>query len=218
MKPFSANPAPVSHARARTAALLNQLAAPGLGSLLCKRWVAGSAQLLLALVGSILILIWFFREMEAYYGMMFSSAAPQPPSIKMPETGGLLLAAAWFWSLITSLSLMREASDKNADAIKNFAQPPPLKMEPSQIPLALYAIPQWTLNGNAISRTFEFKDFSAALKFVNAVADAAEQAWHHPDIDVRWNKVTLSLCTHSAGGLTEKDFAFAKKADALSVH
>jgi len=52
---------------------------------------------------------------------------------------------------------------------------------------------------------------------VNAVAEAAEKAWHHPDIDIRWNKVTLALSTHDAGGLTEKDFALAKEFDALSL-
>jgi 4a-hydroxytetrahydrobiopterin dehydratase len=68
-----------------------------------------------------------------------------------------------------------------------------------------------------IARTFEFKDFPAAMNFVNAVATLAEQAQHHPDIDVRWNKVTLALTTHDAGGLTEKDFALARQCDALSL-
>ena len=54
------------------------------------------------------------------------------------------------------------------------------------------------------------------MKFVNAVAVLAEQAQHHPDLDVRWNKVTLALTTHDAGGLTEKDFALARQCDALS--
>ncbi len=89
-------------------------------------------------------------------------------------------------------------------------------MNPGQIALALYSLPDWKQNGEVISRTFGFKDFPAAMKFVNAVADAAEQAWHHPDIDIRWNKVTLALTTHDAGGLTEKDFALARKADELS--
>ncbi|HTV63762.1 MAG TPA: 4a-hydroxytetrahydrobiopterin dehydratase [Verrucomicrobiae bacterium] len=89
-------------------------------------------------------------------------------------------------------------------------------MNPGQIALALYPLPNWKPKGEVISRTFEFKDFPAAMKFVNAVAEAAEQAWHHPDIDIRWNKVTLALTTHDAGGLTEKDFALARKADELS--
>jgi 4a-hydroxytetrahydrobiopterin dehydratase len=64
---------------------------------------------------------------------------------------------------------------------------------------------------------FQFKDFPAAVKFVNAVAELAEEAQHHPDIDIRWNKVTLALTTHDAGGLTEKDFLLAKKSDELSL-
>lgn len=68
-----------------------------------------------------------------------------------------------------------------------------------------------------IARTFQFKDFPAAVKFVNAAAKLAEQAWHHPDIDIRWNMVTLTLTTHDAGGLTEKDFALARQFDALSL-
>ena len=54
------------------------------------------------------------------------------------------------------------------------------------------------------------------MKFVNAVARSAEKACHHPDIDVRWNKVTLALTTHDAGGLTEKDFVLAAKCDKLA--
>ena len=72
-----------------------------------------------------------------------------------------------------------------------------------------------TRKGAAITRVFQFRDFSTAMEFVNAVARLAEQANHHPDIDIRWNKVTLSLTTHDEGGLTEKDFDLAMKADQL---
>ena len=78
-------------------------------------------------------------------------------------------------------------------------------------------LPQWQRAGEIISRTFEFKDFPAAMRFVNGVAELAEQAQHHPDMDVRWNKVTLALTTHDAGGLTEKDFTLARLCDALSL-
>ena len=64
-----------------------------------------------------------------------------------------------------------------------------------------------------ISRTYKFKDFPAAMKFVNAVGVLAEQVQHHPDIGVRWNEVTLALTTHDAGGLTQKDFALARECD-----
>ncbi|HEY4417123.1 MAG TPA: 4a-hydroxytetrahydrobiopterin dehydratase [Verrucomicrobiae bacterium] len=77
------------------------------------------------------------------------------------------------------------------------------------------AIPAWQRAGEIISRTYQFKDFPAALKFVNAVGQLAEQVQHHPDIDIRWNKVTLALTTHDAGGLTGKDFALARECDGL---
>lgn len=90
------------------------------------------------------------------------------------------------------------------------------KLTPAQIKAALPTVPQWRRKAAVITRTFEFKDFVAAMKFVNAVAKAAEKAWHHPDIDIRWNKVTLALSTHDAGGLTEKDFTLAAKFDLLA--
>ncbi|MBV9309521.1 MAG: 4a-hydroxytetrahydrobiopterin dehydratase [Solirubrobacterales bacterium] len=74
----------------------------------------------------------------------------------------------------------------------------------------------WTLEGSEIVREWKFEDFKEAIAFVNRVADAAEQANHHPDILVHgWNKVRLSLTNHSAGGLTEVDFEMAEKFDQL---
>ena len=90
------------------------------------------------------------------------------------------------------------------------------KLTPAQIKVALPTVPPWRRKAAVITRTFEFKDFVVAMKFVNALAKAAEKAWHHPDIDIRWNKVTLALSTHDAGGLTEKDFALAAKFDLLA--
>lgn len=72
-------------------------------------------------------------------------------------------------------------------------------------------VPCWENNGKEITRTYKFKDFKEALAFVNRVAELADAADHHPDIDIRWNKVKLTLSTHSAGGLTEKDFALARQ-------
>ena len=89
------------------------------------------------------------------------------------------------------------------------------KLSAPEIKTALALVPDWKKRGATIARTFQFKDFPAAIKFVNAVARLAERAWHHPDIDIRWNKVTLTLTTHDAGGLTEKDFALAGKFDQL---
>ena len=91
------------------------------------------------------------------------------------------------------------------------------KNNTTQIQSALTAVPDWQRHGEVISRTYQFKDFPVAMKFVNAVAELAEQAQHHPDVDIRWNKVTLALTTHDAGGLSEKDFALAIQCDALSV-
>lgn len=69
--------------------------------------------------------------------------------------------------------------------------------------------------GNVLSRSSSFKDFAAAIRFVNAVARLAEKANHHPDIDIRWNKVVLTLTTHDQGGLTEKDFVLAAQCERL---
>ena len=89
------------------------------------------------------------------------------------------------------------------------------KLSTAQIKTALAAVPDWAKQRNTITRTFQFKDFPTAIKFVNAVAKLAEKAWHHPDIDIRWNKVTLTLTTHDADGLTEKDFALANQFNRL---
>ncbi len=88
-------------------------------------------------------------------------------------------------------------------------------LTPNQIVSALATVPEWTRNDATISRTFTRKDFRDAIAFVNAVADSAETANHHPDITIQWNKVTLALSTHSAGGLTELDFSLAKALDGL---
>jgi len=90
------------------------------------------------------------------------------------------------------------------------------KLNASQIRQALTKVPLWKKKAAVISRTFVFKDFPAAIKFVNKVAVLAEKAWHHPDIDIRWNKVALALTTHDQGGLTAKDFKLAAKFDRLA--
>jgi 4a-hydroxytetrahydrobiopterin dehydratase len=90
------------------------------------------------------------------------------------------------------------------------------KLTSKQIKAALREVSGWRRKAQVIHRTYKFKDFPAAMKFVNTVARAAEKAWHHPDIDIRWNKVTLALTTHDAGGLTEKDFSLAAKFDRLA--
>ncbi len=74
----------------------------------------------------------------------------------------------------------------------------------------------WERQGDEIVREWRFEDFAEAIVFVNRVAEAAEEANHHPDIFVHgWNKVKLSLTNHSAGGLTEMDFQMASRFDSL---
>lgn len=79
----------------------------------------------------------------------------------------------------------------------------------------LTATPGWERAGDAIVKTVKLDDFAAAMAFVNRVAEAAEAAGHHPDITIQWNKVTLTLSTHSEGGLTENDFDMARKLNEL---
>ncbi len=83
------------------------------------------------------------------------------------------------------------------------------KLSQSEIEQSLGKAQGWTQNGDAISRTFTLPSFTAALTFASAVGHLAERADHHPDILIKYTKVTLTLSTHSAGGLTDKDFALA---------
>jgi|SRR5450432_2260379 4a-hydroxytetrahydrobiopterin dehydratase len=90
---------------------------------------------------------------------------------------------------------------------------PPLT--PRQVSRRMKSVPKWTRRSRTILRTFEFEGFLDAVDFVNRVAKKAEKSDHHPDIDIRWNKVTLALSTHSEGGLTSKDFSMARECAAL---
>ena len=76
---------------------------------------------------------------------------------------------------------------------------------------------RWTRERNALARTLKHATFRAAIAFVDAVADIAEEMDHHPDIDIRWRTVGLRVSTHSAGGLTPLDFEFARRVDALAA-
>jgi 4a-hydroxytetrahydrobiopterin dehydratase len=84
-----------------------------------------------------------------------------------------------------------------------------------EIKSKLVLVPDWQVESGELVRTFLFKDFVGSLRFVNGIGELAEQAGHHPDIDIRYNKVRLALVTHDAGGITEKDFDLAAKADKL---
>jgi len=81
----------------------------------------------------------------------------------------------------------------------------------SEVQQALERLPGWQREGNPIARMFQFPDFKTAMQFVNQVAAAAEQANHHPDIDIRYNKVTMSLISHDSGGITQRDVRMAER-------
>jgi 4a-hydroxytetrahydrobiopterin dehydratase len=89
-------------------------------------------------------------------------------------------------------------------------------LTPEQVATELAATPGWVVSDGQLTRTVTRKDFRDALLYVNAIGYLAEQANHHPDIAIiSWNKVTLHLVNHSAGGLTAKDFALARQISEL---
>ncbi len=91
----------------------------------------------------------------------------------------------------------------------------PVKLSDSEIESSLTGVPEWSLLTDQIQRTFQFSDFAKAMKFVGKVAEEAERVQHHPDILIRYSKVTLTLSTHDAGGITRKDFDLATKVDKM---
>ncbi len=84
------------------------------------------------------------------------------------------------------------------------------------VAVKMKSLPRWKLEGGELVRHCEFANFVEAMNFVNSVAELAEGAGHHPDIDIRYNKVRLGLVTHDAGALTAKDFDLAAAADKLA--
>jgi len=91
----------------------------------------------------------------------------------------------------------------------------PQLLSDADVSARLKGLKGWKLEGKEIRKLVELKDFVHSMGFVNSVALLAEKINHHPDIDIRWNKITLVLSTHSAGGLTDNDFALAKMIDEL---
>ena len=75
----------------------------------------------------------------------------------------------------------------------------------------------WEEVEGALQREFRFRDFAEALAFVNRVGEAAEAANHHPDVEIRWNRVTLRWWTHTAGGITERDVQLARETDRIAA-
>lgn len=91
----------------------------------------------------------------------------------------------------------------------------PILLDENAVAGALATVPGWTREQAEIVRTFKFHSYMAGVEFVNQVARLAEEANHHPDIQLGWRKVTVRLSTHSKGGLTELDFELARKVDGV---
>ena len=89
----------------------------------------------------------------------------------------------------------------------------PTDLTPDQVDAFLSAHPEWTRDGESVSRTYVVADFNEAMGFVVRIGIASEVADHHPDIDIRWNKVTCVLSTHDQGALTSKDLELASAFD-----
>jgi 4a-hydroxytetrahydrobiopterin dehydratase len=95
----------------------------------------------------------------------------------------------------------------------------PQKLTDEILAREVSGLPEWQLEGSGpdrlLAREFRFADFVAAMVFVNRLAEEAESAGHHPDIDIRYNRVRVALVTHDAGGITQKDVALARIASGL---
>ncbi len=133
MKPSSPQPdrKPVSRAAARNAMLVNQLATPGLGSLMARRWLAGLGQLILAVAGFVMVVVWFFEVIIQYYGQINGDVQSHPVGW-IGASGAILFVASWLWSLVTSVSLLLQAKSKEPVAAKPV--PPPMTDLPGQPP------------------------------------------------------------------------------------
>jgi hypothetical protein len=124
-------PKPVSRSAAHNAALLNQLATPGLGSLMAGRWLAGIGQLVLAVAGFVMIMVWFFEVVIQYYGQI-TGGTPVRSVGWIGVAGGIVFVASWCWALVTSLSLLRQA--KVEEAVAPQPAPPRMTDLPGQPP------------------------------------------------------------------------------------
>jgi 4a-hydroxytetrahydrobiopterin dehydratase len=89
-------------------------------------------------------------------------------------------------------------------------------LDDQQITENLASLDGWQRKGDEIVRDFKFDDFVGSVKFVDAVVAPAEKMGHHPDIAISWNTVTVSISTHSEGGLTAADFELAAEINALA--
>ncbi len=107
---------------------------------------------------------------------------------------------------------MQDLKEKKCQACEGGTEP----LDQTQAQSFLPQVPGWELNGDAIKRTFKFKNFKQSMEFVNNVAEVAESEGHHPDIAISYNKVTLTLTTHAIGGLSVNDFIVAAKVNELT--
>jgi len=83
-----------------------------------------------------------------------------------------------------------------------------------EVQAALESLPGWAVQDGALAKQFALPSFLAAIELVNALASLAEEANHHPDLDIRYDKVRVALVTHSEGGITEKDLQMARRVEA----
>ncbi len=93
----------------------------------------------------------------------------------------------------------------------------PSRLSDLEIQRALGSLPGWARRGEVLTKTFTFPTFAAGIDFVQRVATAADDVNHHPDIDIRYTKITIALSTHDSGGLTQKDIDLAGVIEQLSV-
>ena len=93
--------------------------------------------------------------------------------------------------------------------------PRPPRLSPDEIAAALHGLPLWSGDGDGLHRTAELSSFRDAVDAIVAIADVAEELDHHPDVDLRWRTLHLTLVSHSAGGVTELDLELARRIDAL---
>jgi 4a-hydroxytetrahydrobiopterin dehydratase len=230
---FTNAKSPLTTVRAWTYLGINLFATPGLGSVMGGRKLAGRGQLLFSVAGFCLIVTWMLKVIFGSTSAEISGVDAPPIPAWWWQVGVLLFGIAWVWSLATSISMVLEAARESVGSVPMVPPklagiakktPPPLaapnfklkSLDGYQISAALATIPAWHRQGANIIRHFQFPDFLAAIHFVNQVAGLAEEAGHHPDIDIRWNRVTLALSTHDVGGLTDRDFALARQFDRLT--
>ena len=90
------------------------------------------------------------------------------------------------------------------------------RLSDEEIEEGLAGLSGWERDGDVLRRQFELADFKGSVEFVNSLTPEAEAMNHHPDLEISWNKVTVSLTTHSEGGLTENDFELARRISALA--